>query len=385
MRRLSLPLLALALSLTSLSSPPFARAQSVATVKVKLGNLRQQIARERQIQALRQAQASSAYAGFHQAVLAFDASQARLNALGQELATLAAEESRARAALAAADHSAAVARGRLRATEIGWQEEGALGPFALLLGAHSLSAFFARLYEVNQVIGYQGAQMHSLALSIARAKAQSRLLARQARSAAAAQAAAHAAAASIQRQGQVERAAMAHDKALVAAASGTLEQLEEASAALVRILEQQRHASTVAVAQVGQSLRNVRFQWPVNGPITSPFGMRLDPVTHQYWLHSGVDIGVPAGTPVHAACGGTVLYSGWMTGYGNVVILDCGQGISTLYAHAETLLVQVGQAVAQGQEIDLAGMTGWATGPHLHFEIRVNGTPINPLPYLPGG
>jgi murein DD-endopeptidase MepM/ murein hydrolase activator NlpD len=368
-------------------APPVAAggSPSAAAVRAKLARIRAQIERERALRALHERQQAQAQAAFTVALTRFSQARSELAALGQRLAALGAREGLARARLAAAERAAAVARRRLRATEIGWQEEGALGPLAILLGAPSLDAFFSRLYMVDELIGYQGVQMRQLSEALARAAREERIVAAQVRAIAAAEARARVAAATIQREGAVERAAMAHDAALVQADSGALEQLEEASANLVQILEQERHASTVAPAAVGQALHDIRFQWPVVGPITSPFGMRLDPVMHQWWLHTGIDIGVPEGTPVHAACGGSVLYSGWMTGYGNVVIIDCGNGISTLYAHAESLLVHVGETVSQGQEIDLAGMTGWATGPHVHFEIRVNGKPINPLPYLPGG
>lgn len=377
--------LSLALAAAPVLAQPVALAQSSAGVRARLKSIQAQIQHEQQLKALHQAQSSAAYGAFKRAASALDQAQARLNSIGQEMASLSAQEATAQTQLTAARRTEQTARHRLQATEIGWQEEGALGPLAVLLGSRSIDAFFSRLYLVNRVIGYQGSEVRTLAHAVAAVDSQTRILRAKEKAIAAEEASAQSAASSIQRQGQAERAAMAHDQALVQADSGALEQLEEASANLVRVLEEQHHASTVAPSRVGMSLHNIRFQWPVTGPITSPFGMRMDPVMHKYWLHTGVDIGVPEGTPVHAACGGTILYAGWMTGYGNVVIIDCGQGISTLYAHAQSLFVHAGQTVTQGQEIDLAGMTGWATGPHVHFEIRVNGTPINPLPYLPGG
>lgn len=362
-----------------------AAGPSPAALRAKIARLRQEIAREKALRAQHEAQAAGAYAAFTAALQRFSQARATLAALGQRMAAVSQREAAARVALAAARRSAARARRRLAAVEIGWQEAGAFGPLTLLLSAHSLDDFLARLYMVDRVIGFQGREVRALAAAEARARREEGRLRSTIRTLAEEEAQARAAASELARQGAAERAAMARDRALVRADSGALEQLEEASANLVQILEQELHASTVASADVGRALNDVRFAWPVHGPITSPFGMRLDPVMHQWWLHTGIDIGVAEGTPVDAACAGTVLYSGWMTGYGNVVIIDCGHGISTLYAHAETLLVHVGESVVQGQEIDLAGMTGWATGPHVHFEIRVNGKPINPLPYLPGG
>ena len=118
------------------------------------------------------------------------------------------------------------------------------------------------------------------------------------------------------------------------------------------------------------------FIWPVNGPITSPFGMRWGT------LHPGIDIGVPTGTPVHAAAAGTVIWCGWMSGYGNFVVIDHGGGYATAYGHNSRVAVSCGQQVAQGQVIAYSGCTGFCTGPHVHFEVRVNGTPVDPLTYL---
>jgi murein DD-endopeptidase MepM/ murein hydrolase activator NlpD len=119
-----------------------------------------------------------------------------------------------------------------------------------------------------------------------------------------------------------------------------------------------------------------QLQWPVSGPVTSGFGMR--------WgrMHEGIDIGVPSGTPVHAAAAGQVVYAGWMSGYGNIVVIDHGSGLSTAYGHNTSLVVSVGQDVAAGQQIAFSGSTGHSTGPHVHFEVRVNGAPVDPLGYL---
>jgi murein DD-endopeptidase MepM/ murein hydrolase activator NlpD len=118
------------------------------------------------------------------------------------------------------------------------------------------------------------------------------------------------------------------------------------------------------------------YQWPVSGPVTSPFGWR--------WgrMHEGIDIAVPSGTPVHASAAGTVIYAGWMEGYGNFVILDHGGGIATAYGHNTSVAVAVGQTVSQGQVIAYSGSTGHSTGPHVHFEVRVNGSAVDPLGYL---
>jgi murein DD-endopeptidase MepM/ murein hydrolase activator NlpD len=116
--------------------------------------------------------------------------------------------------------------------------------------------------------------------------------------------------------------------------------------------------------------------WPVSGPVTSPFGYR--------WgrLHAGIDIGVGYGTPIHAAASGTVVLAGWTGGYGNYTCIDHGGGLATCYAHQSSYAVSAGAQVSQGQVIGYVGSTGHSFGAHLHFEVRINGIPVDPLGYL---
>ena len=118
------------------------------------------------------------------------------------------------------------------------------------------------------------------------------------------------------------------------------------------------------------------FIWPVNGPVVSPYGMR--------WgvLHAGIDIAVPAGTPIRAAASGTVVLAAYTDGYGNYTCIDHGGGISTCYAHQSSYAVSSGQSVDQGQVIGSVGCTGHCFGDHLHFEVRINGSPVDPMGYL---
>jgi murein DD-endopeptidase MepM/ murein hydrolase activator NlpD len=125
------------------------------------------------------------------------------------------------------------------------------------------------------------------------------------------------------------------------------------------------------------------MQWPLAGPITSPYGMRLNPFgggNTEY--HPGIDIGVDVGTTVAAAAAGKVIIVGWVSGYGNYIAIDHGGGISTGYGHLSQFFVSVGQEVQRGQAIGASGNTGRSTGPHLIFEVRRNGTPVDPNPYL---
>jgi murein DD-endopeptidase MepM/ murein hydrolase activator NlpD len=124
------------------------------------------------------------------------------------------------------------------------------------------------------------------------------------------------------------------------------------------------------------------FEYPVKARITSPFGPRRHPIFGVRSMHSGIDLAAPRGTPIKASEGGLVIYSGWYGGYGRVVIIDHSKGFSTLYAHMDRISVKVGDRVRQGQTVGYEGATGYATGPHLHFELRSKGKPQNPVLYL---
>nr|WP_302707075.1 M23 family metallopeptidase [uncultured Dialister sp.] len=181
------------------------------------------------------------------------------------------------------------------------------------------------------------------------------------------------------------------------AAAAQMEQDLNAQLASVRNLIQQRLAAAEAARQAAQQDSSDEggggsddnyvqgtgaMGWPCSGPITSPFGYRTHPIFGTTIFHAGIDIGVDYGTPIHAADSGVVVYSGWISGYGNAVIIDHGGGISTLYGHNQSLAVSEGQSVSKGSVIAYAGSTGNSTGPHCHFEVDVNGSPVNPMGYL---
>lgn len=128
--------------------------------------------------------------------------------------------------------------------------------------------------------------------------------------------------------------------------------------------------------------RLVPSLWPVIGAITASFGERMDPFSGEGAFHPGIDISAPVGTPVHASADGIVAYAGWEEGYGRLVVIDHGFGISTCYAHLSGLNTRVGARVDRGDVIGYVGDTGRSTGPHLHYEVRINSTPVNPWRYL---
>ncbi|MBE7381579.1 MAG: peptidoglycan DD-metalloendopeptidase family protein [Leptolyngbya sp. SIO1E4] len=163
------------------------------------------------------------------------------------------------------------------------------------------------------------------------------------------------------------------DQAALEAAQAQLARDSESIAVLIR---EKVAASSGAVRGTGI------FVYPVNGRITSGFGNRRHPILGRTRFHAGVDFGASHGTAIYAADAGEVIFAGWYGGYGRAVIIDHGGGITTLYAHASRLYVSVGQSVSQGQAIAAVGSTGLSTGPHLHFEVRQNGNPVNPMAYL---
>lgn len=141
---------------------------------------------------------------------------------------------------------------------------------------------------------------------------------------------------------------------------------------LIKILESYRYG----IPPSGKLL------WPASGPMLSGFGYRIHPILGTNRFHSGIDIGAPHGARVIAAAGGEVIQAGYFGGYGYSVMLYHGGGYATWYAHLSSINVSMGQMVERGKLVGLVGSTGWSTGPHLHFEIRINGTAQNPMEYL---
>ena len=150
-----------------------------------------------------------------------------------------------------------------------------------------------------------------------------------------------------------------------------IDALQQVQAELVAKIQAAQAHSTVA-----RSVSAAGLIWPVDAPVTSPFGWR--------WgrMHEGIDLGAAYGTPIAAVAAGSVIYAGWLGGYGNLVVIDHGGGLSTAYGHQSQIAVSTGQSVGQGEIIGYVGSTGHSTGPHLHFEVRVNGEAVDPLGYL---
>lgn len=171
-----------------------------------------------------------------------------------------------------------------------------------------------------------------------------------------------------------KRATLANVQEDKAHAIEHMRSLQEQSATLAARIRSAQSSSVVPEPTGAPSAAG--FIWPVHGVLTSGFGWR--------WgrMHEGIDLAVGMGTPVVAAAAGTVIVAGWLGGYGNLVVVDHGNGISTAYGHNSSVTVGFGQYVAQGQLIAYSGNTGHSTGPHVHFEVRINGSPVDPLGYL---
>ena len=177
-----------------------------------------------------------------------------------------------------------------------------------------------------------------------------------------------------------------------AVAMQAIEELNASSAQISAMLKERQAARAAAAAAAAQAAGQGssytwvqgtgQLGWPVSGEITSPYGYRVHPIWGTTIYHSGIDIGVDEGTPVHAADSGVIVWSGWMGGYGYAVVIDHGNGLSTLYGHNSELAVDEGQSVSKGQVVAYAGSTGNSTGPHVHFEVRENGDPVDPMGYL---
>lgn len=160
-----------------------------------------------------------------------------------------------------------------------------------------------------------------------------------------------------------------------------------------RVLEQQEDRLLADANKIKSIIANLKLSekyvggvmtWPTPGynTITSPFGNRMHPILKKMKLHTGIDIGTPSNSNVIAAQGGTIIHSDWLGGYGKVIMIDHGGGVVTLYAHNNSLLAKVGDAVAKGQPIAKSGSTGQSTGPHVHFEVRINGDYVDPMTYV---
>lgn len=268
-----------------------------------------------------------------------------------------------------------VYRGRLRDIYI----NGQINYLDVLLGAKDFSDFSSRMYLLKRVIASDISLLEDLKKKRAELEANQEIL----ESNMAKIKVVHSEVSSKQQlvaQKTSEREAAYNDA--LAEQERLDEEYNELMATSERIANMIRNLESGGTIS-SSSIVSSGYAWPIAGEITSPFGWRVHPVFGTEKFHTGLDIAADYGDPIVASNSGTVIYADWMGGYGNAVMIDHGGGIVTLYGHNSSLAVYDGQQVAKGQIIAYAGSTGYSTGPHCHFEVRIHGEVTDPLDYLP--
>ena len=270
---------------------------------------------------------------------------------------------------------------RVRAME----EEGTVSYWSILFNAENFSDMLDRLADIDAVMDYDNQVMEEL--TAARQELE-RL-----------QAELESARAEEQAAKDPQEAKKAEQQAKVAEAQKLLDQINADAAELNRQLDDEMEGAAEIQAEIARKQKQLEeerrqnnvtidsetnYLWPLPGyyRLTSLFGYRIHPITGKAHSHTGIDIPAPGGTPIQACKSGQVVTSAYHYSYGNYVVIDHGNGLSTLYGHNQELAVSPGQAVSQGQVIAYAGSTGNSTGPHVHFEVRANGDPVDPQGYL---
>jgi septal ring factor EnvC (AmiA/AmiB activator) len=332
-----------------------------------------------------------------------DALQHDLDRHRARLAALAAKYHRQTVVLARLTRQHQIALARLNARLVQLYESQNTDELAILLQASSLNDLLEQVDYFNAI----GERDKQIVLTLARLKVQmhrarerTATTKKQVAAATAALAKRTAEVQSVRDRLVAEQTALAalrsSRKAQLATVKSARQQAEEdlsaeeaASAALAAQIQAAQVSSSSTSGGTssgsggtssGSGVSSSGLIWPVSGPVTSPFGYRC--LAGVCRLHSGIDIGVPIGTPVHAAAAGRVIFAGVMDGYGNIVVIDHGNGMATAYAHLSAIYAG-GGTVSQGQVIAASGCTGHCFGPHLHFEVRINGNPVDPMGYLP--
>lgn len=300
----------------------------------------------------------------------------RLSDARDRLERTRAEQQRVRRALAESQAELEEQERRLADRLVANFRQGPVRYVSVLLGARTMGEFVGRAQFVRSVVRHDALLIARIAASREKVltwKAQVDAKARQAVADARTLAGRQAEEAGVM---QLRRDLLAEARQKRAEIEQLLADQEAGSREITRRLQEMERTPE------GRARSRVRFSGgfvrPASGGIRSGYGMRFHPILKRSRMHTGVDIAGGQGDPIFAAASGVVVYAGRMSGYGNAVVVDHGGGVSTLYAHCSALLVRDGQSVSQGQTIARIGATGLATGPHLHFEVRRNGNPVDP-------
>lgn len=256
-------------------------------------------------------------------------------------------------------------------------EKGSITYIEVLAKAHSLEDFFIRMDVMEQIADYDNTLLMELkeneqiieAIKIEIENERAQVM-------------------SIMEQSLAKKRQLAQKQAASQKILNDLAQTEKEITQELKKAKEAENAARNEIARLvsGDGSRYVggKFLWPSTNSyrITSPYSMRVHPTLGVYKQHTGIDIGASYGTNVLAAADGTVIIAGWNNAYGNYVVINHGGGVTTLYGHNSSLTVSKGQKVSRGQVIAKVGSTGYSTGPHIHFEVQVNGSPVNPMSYL---
>jgi len=365
-------ILALA-GLLVLGATPSSQAESLSARLRHLGRGKAQV--QSRIREIRQEQ-SSATERLYTAQRRLAALQTRLGQARGELTATRGQLDRTRQELARLQKALAQHTKDVQDHLLALYRAGDAGYLGVLLSADSFSDFANRRTFIQAVVNQDQYVLNRLAALQQQAEdKRNQLAGEERRQAALVREIAQDQAEASQREAEVK--AILHDaNTKRVAAESELAEMEQEEAqvrALVRSHSSSGGGAFYSGSWSGSLLR------PVGGPITSPFGMRVHPITGRYTLHTGVDIGASYGTTIHAADKGLVISTGWMRAYGQTVVIDHGSGIHTWYCHCSAVLVSEGQTVSRGQAIARVGSTGMSTGPHLHFSVLRNGDFVNPL------
>lgn len=255
---------------------------------------------------------------------------------------------------------------------------GQINYLDVLLGARDFSDFSSRMYLLQKIVKSDLTLIEEIKAAAAEISARQKELDAQMRDITATKASLDAKKAKVTAFRRSISRRIANAEKVKADSNAEIDRLRASSNAVTQMLRNLESGGSSQPQTTGSG-----YMWPCRGEITSYFGWRTHPIFGTTKYHSGMDIAVDTGTPIHATNNGTVVYSGWLGGYGYCVMINHGGGLVSLYGHNSSLNCSEGQYVSRGTVIAYAGSTGYSTGPHCHFEMRLHGEVTEPLNYLP--